>query len=62
MTDTRLRCGTTISDEKIALVEQEFQAKLAESGSRTQEAAAATVSVYWHVISEDSSTGGGNVP
>lgn len=59
----RVRCSTTISDEKIAQMEQDFQTKMAErGGTRTLAAAASTVSVYWHVISKDSTTAGGNIP
>ena len=44
----------------MALAEQDFQSKMADIGeART---AAATVNVYFHVISSSSSTSDGNVP
>ncbi|KAH8116731.1 metalloprotease [Phellopilus nigrolimitatus] len=63
------RCGTERSDEEIALAEKKFQTKLSQSklgnvdsapGARS--AADTTISVYWHVISEDDTTDGGNIP
>lgn len=62
-TRTIIRCGTFINDEKILLAESDFQAKMSERQSTPSFAAAsATISVYWNVISEDDTEGGGNIP
>ncbi len=56
-------CGTTISDEKLAVNEAHFLANyVPRPASLTNAAAAATVSVYFHVISKDSTAAGGNIP
>ncbi|EJF62857.1 metalloprotease [Dichomitus squalens] len=62
---TERKCGTTISDEKLAANEAHYLANFVpKSASKvTAEAAAApTVKVYWHVISKDSTASGGNIP
>ncbi|KAL5532533.1 hypothetical protein ACEPAF_4307 [Sanghuangporus sanghuang] len=61
---TQRTCGTTISDEEILAAEQDFQSKVAQldAARPLAAAAAATISVYFHVISEDSTEAGGNVP
>ncbi|KAI0722192.1 metalloprotease [Cerioporus squamosus] len=60
---TTRSCGTTISDEKLATNEAHFLANyVPRPASLTNAAAAATVSVYFHVISKDSTTAGGNIP
>ncbi|KAI0722191.1 metalloprotease [Cerioporus squamosus] len=53
-------CGTTISPEKLLAHEAHFQANKV---AKTEAAAAtATVNVFWHVISQDSTLAGGNIP
>jgi hypothetical protein len=57
----RVRCGTVISDEAVQAAEADFAAnRVIPSGFVS--AQAATISVYWHVISKDSTTAGGNIP
>jgi len=53
-------CGNDISDEKRAAMELDFQAK--RIASDDGDLAAATLNVYFHVISEDATPGGGNIP
>ncbi|THH01883.1 hypothetical protein EW026_g915 [Hermanssonia centrifuga] len=56
-------CASHPSDEKVLEYEAHFAAHKVEKESfSTDAAAAATVSVYFHVISKDSTTAGGNVP
>ncbi|KAL5489715.1 hypothetical protein ACEPAI_4547 [Sanghuangporus weigelae] len=59
---TQRTCGTTISDEEIQAAERDFQSKIAQLDVARPLAAAATISVYFHVISESSTEAGGNVP
>ncbi|KAA1466083.1 zincin [Dentipellis sp. KUC8613] len=54
-------CGTTISDERLIAAEKHFAANKVEAFT-TEAAAAATVDVWFHVISEDSTQAGGNLP
>ncbi|TRM68406.1 hypothetical protein BD626DRAFT_565247 [Schizophyllum amplum] len=54
-------CGTSISDERLVEAETHFQAnKIAITKEKA--AAAAPINVYFHVISEDNTEEGGNVP
>ncbi|CAL1701545.1 unnamed protein product [Somion occarium] len=53
-------CGTTISEEKLVAAEVHFAANAVPKADFT--IAAATVPVYFHVISKDSTLAGGNVP
>ncbi|KAF5369763.1 hypothetical protein D9758_001331 [Tetrapyrgos nigripes] len=54
------RCGTVISDDDLIAAEAHFAAnKIVPSALAPQ---AATLNVYFHVISKDSSLAGGNVP
>lgn len=57
-------CGTTISDERLVAAEAHFKANAVgkEAFAHVSAAASATVPVYFHVISKDSTTSGGNVP
>lgn len=56
-------CATHPTDEQVLAYEAHFAAhKVEKSVPHTDAAAAATVSVYFHVISEDSTAAGGNVP
>ena len=60
---TRRGCGTTFSDEVIAAKEAYFLAhKVPKPASFVETAAAATISVYWHVVRRDTSLTGGNIP
>lgn len=52
-------CGTTISDERLLANEAHFAANRV---TRAKSAAAATVSIYFHVISSGDSVDQGNVP
>ncbi|KAJ3511513.1 hypothetical protein NLJ89_g4050 [Agrocybe chaxingu] len=54
-----LVCGTYISDEQIAAAEADFQAHKVVP---TAKLLAATVPVYFHVVTRDSTLSGGNVP
>ncbi|KAI0650158.1 Metalloprotease [Trametes meyenii] len=63
VTVTGRNCGTTITEEKIRANEAHFHANLVPpSPAKAVAAAAPTVSVYFHVISKDSTLAGGNVP
>jgi len=56
---TQRTCGTYISPEKKAAAERHFQEnKVTHNSFQAQ----TTLNVYFHVISEDSSVDGGNVP
>ncbi|KAI0363559.1 metalloprotease [Pilatotrama ljubarskyi] len=56
-------CGTSITEEKMRANEAHFLANLVPApASKVNAAAAATVSVYFHVISKDSTAAGGNIP
>lgn len=58
---TALRaCGTSISDEQLAAAEAHFAAN--KVVPNTLRPFATTIPIYWHVISEDSTEDGGNVP
>ncbi|KAI9465358.1 Metalloprotease [Lactarius psammicola] len=59
-TVTPRRCGTTISPEKIIAAEKHFEANK-PTKALVDSATAATVSVYMHVISEDTTAAGGNL-
>ncbi|KAL1758696.1 hypothetical protein FB107DRAFT_206516 [Schizophyllum commune] len=54
-------CGTTISDERIVEVEKHF-AENRISFAKEKAVAADPINVYFHVISENSTEAGGNVP
>ncbi|KAI0723039.1 metalloprotease [Earliella scabrosa] len=56
---TTRSCGTTITDEKILAHETHFKANVVKTNAT---AATAIVNVYWHVISQDSTLQGGNIP
>ncbi|KAI0322948.1 hypothetical protein OF83DRAFT_1089869 [Amylostereum chailletii] len=60
-TTTVRTCGTSISEEKLIAAEQHFQANKAVRNTSLA-AATATIDVYFHVISKDSTTAGGNIP
>ena len=57
-------CGTTISDEKLLANEAHFTANFVgkEAFAHIDAVAAATVQVYFHVISKDNTLSGGNIP
>ncbi|KAH8999394.1 metalloprotease [Lactarius akahatsu] len=59
-TVTPRRCGTTISPEKLIAAEKHFQANK-PTQALVESAAAATIPVYMHVISEDTTAAGGNL-
>lgn len=52
-------CGTVTTPEKIAAAEARFQANKVDGEFSIQ---AATIPVQFHVISEDTTVAGGNVP
>lgn len=61
------KCGSDISEEALLAAEEHFLANAVpkEAFSKLTPAAAkavATVPVYFHVISKDSTVAGGNVP
>lgn len=56
-------CGSSISEEKKVAAEAHFHANFVPPPPTALVAAATpTVSVYFHVISKDSTTAGGNIP
>lgn len=55
------QCGTVISDAQLIAAEKHFQANKVEKVNSSV-AAAATIPVYFHVISKDSTLAGGNIP
>ncbi|KAI0723040.1 metalloprotease [Earliella scabrosa] len=56
-------CATTISDEEFAAKEAHFLAhQVAKPASLVETAAAATISVYWHVVTRSTALSGGNIP
>ncbi|KAK7470952.1 hypothetical protein VKT23_002367 [Stygiomarasmius scandens] len=57
---TQRTCGTFISDEDLLVAEEHFAAHKVEPSALRP--LAATLNVYFHVISKDSTTAGGNVP
>ncbi|TCD67922.1 hypothetical protein EIP91_011786 [Steccherinum ochraceum] len=61
---TTRACGTTISDEKLLAAEQHFKSNVVnkEAFAHVDAAANAVIPVYFHVISEDNTLDGGNVP
>ncbi|PIL36885.1 hypothetical protein GSI_00575 [Ganoderma sinense ZZ0214-1] len=57
---TTRTCGTVISEEKVLAHEAHFQAnKVAKTNAA---ATNATVNLYWHVVSQDTTLEGGNIP
>ena len=56
------KCGTSISEERLLAAEKHFSDNAVSKEFFTDAAAAATVPVYFHVISKDSTVAGGNVP
>ncbi|GLB43193.1 putative pregnancy-associated plasma protein-A [Lyophyllum shimeji] len=56
---TRRVCGTVTTDEQIATMEKDFAAKKVEVGNFTTQA---TLNIYWHVVSQDTTLSGGNIP
>ena len=59
-TVTPRKCGTTISEEKLIAAEAHFAANKAVSKFSAERAA--SIQVYFHVVSEDDSESGGNIP
>jgi hypothetical protein len=57
---TRRTCGNELSSSQISLMEADFAAK--KVSAKQGAVAAATLNVYFHVISKDSTVAGGNVP
>jgi len=55
---TRRTCGNEPTHEEVALMEADFAAKKVESFGTL----AATIPVYFHVIQQDTTLSGGNVP
>ncbi|KAI0269268.1 Metalloprotease [Gloeopeniophorella convolvens] len=55
------KCGTSISEEKLVAAEKHFAAHKIEPAALTHTAASSTVSVYFHVISKDSTAKGGSL-
>lgn len=62
----RVRCGTVITPQKMAIAEKDFQTKLAALERYAVRPISAradvTIPVYWHVISSNDTAEGGNVP
>jgi len=56
---TQRTCGTNITAEKRVQVEKHFKANAITPGDVS---AQSVLNVYWHVISEDSTLAGGNIP
>lgn len=55
-------CGTYISDEKLVAAEAHFAANKVVVSNNNLRPFATTIDIYWHVISEDDTEDGGNVP
>lgn len=64
----RIRCSTNITDDDLQLAELDFVERvkvfdsLSASSLQDRSSKTVTIQVYWHVISKDSTTAGGNVP
>lgn len=56
----RRTCGTNPTDEEVRIAEAHFQANKVEP--KEGFADAATINVYFHVVSKDTTLSGGNVP
>jgi hypothetical protein len=57
----RRTCGTSITDEQLAAAEADFQANLVPP-PHSLAPTAATINIYFHVISKDATLAGGNIP
>jgi hypothetical protein len=55
------KCGTTLSSENIVAAEKHFAGHRVATNTSFAPAAA-TLNVYWHVISADDTVDGGNIP
>ncbi|KAL0948417.1 hypothetical protein HGRIS_010998 [Hohenbuehelia grisea] len=55
-------CGNTPTPEEVLAAERQFAADRAAKSTDTYRPLSATLQVYFHVISEDSTPGGGNIP
>ena len=60
--DLARACASHPSDEKVAAYEAHFAAHKLEANAASLTPLAASIPVYFHVISKDSTTSGGNVP
>lgn len=64
----RVRCSTNITDDDFQLAELDFVERvkafesLSASSLQDRSTKTVTIQVYWHVLSKDSTTAGGNVP
>ncbi|KAF5387931.1 hypothetical protein D9615_000123 [Tricholomella constricta] len=56
---TQRTCGTTPTDDEVFVMEKDFQAKKVEVSDVS---AQAVLNVFWHVVSEDTTLSGGNIP
>ncbi|KAI9466723.1 Metalloprotease [Lactarius psammicola] len=56
------RCGTTISEEKIIAAEKDFEASKVSLPPAERGTGFVTIPVHFHVISEDETPKGGNLP
>ena len=55
-------CGTTISEERIIAAEKDFEANKVSRPLTEWGIGFVTIPVYFHVISEDETPEGGNLP
>ena len=58
----RRRCSTTISDEKIIAAEKNFAANKVSHSMAERAFGSAVIQVFFHVISEDGTQEGGDIP
>jgi len=58
-TRTRRVCGTVTSDAEFASMEADFKLKQVTPGNFSTQA---VLNVYWHVVSQDTTLSGGNIP
>jgi len=56
---SRRVCGTVTSDAEFASMEADFKLKKVTPGNFSTQA---VLSVYWHVVSKDTTLAGGNIP
>ncbi|KAJ8523000.1 hypothetical protein ONZ45_g521 [Pleurotus djamor] len=61
-TETRKRCGTVISPEKLASAEADFSRNRVWASARKDNYKVAPLNVYFHIIQKSDSVEGGNIP
>ncbi|KAI0332454.1 metalloprotease [Cubamyces sp. BRFM 1775] len=59
---TTRTCGTVISEEKLLAHELHFQANKIAKDVTSNTTSPVSVNLYWHVVSQDTTLEGGNIP